>query len=285
MVAFAEEVAVHRKAIDALRAELAKVVRVVPDVEAFLTKASAQLQEASQVVDGVADTVTASSADDLKEASLKLEALRSDHDDVIEKIEDAFGPQRVKVPQKADAASETTTAGGPRRSKSAGVKSRAPLDLSVFTRARWEAERLKGASMMSGGGEDGGGSSGVKVFIQEMPRPLIDEKPCTQVRGRLITTNTIEKIRKLYVEIAVMGSLDKIGFVRSANAARFASIATEKSDCLSAKQGGDMGWITKDKKTGSKFNDVAFVTPKGSCSPPFKSANGYHLFLCEDRKG
>ena len=32
------------------------------------------------------------------------------------------------------------------------------------------------------------------------------------------------------------------------------------------------------------FQDVAFKTPVGGCSQPFKTVNGYHIFLCEGRK-
>jgi parvulin-like peptidyl-prolyl isomerase len=218
----------------------------------------------------------------LVEAAVSLGDLQAEHERFREALMAAAG-QKLK-----DQSIAVEGDGAERRAKSRDARSKskqkAPVDFSAFTRARWEAERLKGASMLGTDDTGDAGGSSVKVWVNEMPKPFPEEKPCSQVKGRHIMINTVEKARKVYNEISVSGNIDRTGFVRGANLARFISLANERSDCPSAKKGGDMGWLTKSKAE-SKFNDVAFVTPRGACSPPFKSQNGFHMFFCEERKG
>ena len=47
-------------------------------------------------------------------------------------------------------------------------------------------------------------------------------------------------------------------------------IAQEFSECSSGKKGGDLGWFPRGKMAGP-FQDVAFATPIGVTSAPFKS--------------
>ncbi|TQD87397.1 hypothetical protein C1H46_027058 [Malus baccata] len=63
----------------------------------------------------------------------------------------------------------------------------------------------------------------------------------------------------------------------------FAKLAAEYSECPSGKKGGDLGWFPRGKMAGP-FQDVAFATPIGATSAPFKSTHGYHIILCEGRK-
>ncbi|CAF1709034.1 hypothetical protein Bca4012_006587 [Brassica carinata] len=60
-------------------------------------------------------------------------------------------------------------------------------------------------------------------------------------------------------------------------------IAAEYSECPSGKKGGDLGWFPRGKMAGP-FQDVAFNTPVGVTSAPFKSTHGYHIILSEGRK-
>ncbi|CAE8652996.1 unnamed protein product, partial [Polarella glacialis] len=108
-------------------------------------------------------------------------------------------------------------------------------------------------------------------------------KACSQVRGRHILVGNVEKVRRIYIELAVTGTPDRNGFLRNASVAKFNTLAIERSDCPSGKKGGDLGWISKGS-SDSKLQDVALVTPRGACSPPFRSHGGFHLFLCEERK-
>ncbi|EPS65123.1 hypothetical protein M569_09659, partial [Genlisea aurea] len=65
--------------------------------------------------------------------------------------------------------------------------------------------------------------------------------------------------------------------------AEFAKLAAEYSECPSGKKGGDLGWFPRGKMAGP-FQDVAFNTPVGVTSAPFKSTHGYHIILSEGRK-
>lgn len=47
-------------------------------------------------------------------------------------------------------------------------------------------------------------------------------------------------------------------------------IAAEYSECPSGKKGGDLGWFPRGKMAGP-FQEVAFNTPVGATSAPFKS--------------
>lgn len=47
-------------------------------------------------------------------------------------------------------------------------------------------------------------------------------------------------------------------------------LAAEYSECPSGKKGGDLGWFPRGKMAGP-FQDVAFSTPIGATSAPFKS--------------
>lgn len=50
----------------------------------------------------------------------------------------------------------------------------------------------------------------------------------------------------------------------------FFQVASEYSECPSGKKGGDLGWFPRGKMAGP-FQDVAFSTPVGATSAPFKS--------------
>jgi NIMA-interacting peptidyl-prolyl cis-trans isomerase 4 len=65
--------------------------------------------------------------------------------------------------------------------------------------------------------------------------------------------------------------------------AEFAKLAAEYSECPSGKKGGDLGWFPRGKMAGP-FQEVAFNTPVGTLSAPFKSTHGYHIILVEGRK-
>lgn len=62
----------------------------------------------------------------------------------------------------------------------------------------------------------------------------------------------------------------------------FASVAASMSEDK-ARQGGDLGW----KMRGSlvkEFEDVAFSSPIGAVSAPFKTSHGWHILRVDDRK-
>ncbi|MBN1297814.1 peptidylprolyl isomerase [bacterium] len=58
--------------------------------------------------------------------------------------------------------------------------------------------------------------------------------------------------------------------------ASFESIAESFSECPSSKQGGDLGWFTREQMTPA-FATVAFSTPAGTISDIVRTEFGYHL--------
>ena len=53
-------------------------------------------------------------------------------------------------------------------------------------------------------------------------------------------------------------------------------VAQEYSECPSGKKGGDLGWFPRGKMAGP-FQEVAFNTPVGVTSAPFKSTYGFYI--------
>lgn len=63
----------------------------------------------------------------------------------------------------------------------------------------------------------------------------------------------------------------------------FAKLAQQYSDdSASAKQGGDLGYITKEAVV-KEFSDAAFKQKVGTVSPLVKSQFGYHIILVKDK--
>uniref|UniRef100_A0ACD5XSA5 Uncharacterized protein n=1 Tax=Avena sativa TaxID=4498 RepID=A0ACD5XSA5_AVESA len=102
---------------------------------------------------------------------------------------------------------------------------------------------------------------------------------CTFVKARHVLCEKQRKINEAYKKLQD-GWLDNGDKVPPAE---FAKVASEFSECPSGKKGGDLGWFPRGKMAGP-FQEVAFNTPVGATSAPFKSTHGYHFILCEGRK-
>ncbi|MCU4178767.1 peptidylprolyl isomerase [Bosea sp. BH3] len=64
----------------------------------------------------------------------------------------------------------------------------------------------------------------------------------------------------------------------------FAKVAAELSkDPGSGKEGGDLGWFTKDRMV-PEFAEAAFKLNKGQVSEPVKSQFGWHVIKLEDKR-
>ncbi|CAH8319973.1 unnamed protein product [Eruca vesicaria subsp. sativa] len=59
-------------------------------------------------------------------------------------------------------------------------------------------------------------------------------------------------------------------------------VEAEYSECPSGKKGGDLGWFSRGKMAGP-FQDVAFNTPVGVTSAPFKSTRLSKLVMLKRR--
>ncbi|XP_021761597.1 peptidyl-prolyl cis-trans isomerase NIMA-interacting 4-like [Chenopodium quinoa] len=103
---------------------------------------------------------------------------------------------------------------------------------------------------------------------------------CNFVKARHILCEKQGKINEVYQKLQE-GWLDTGDKVPPAE---FGKLATQYSECPSAKRGGDLGWFPRGKMAGP-FQEVAFSTAIGATSPPFKSTHGYHIVLCEGRRG
>ena len=64
----------------------------------------------------------------------------------------------------------------------------------------------------------------------------------------------------------------------------FAKVAADVSkDPGSGKEGGDLGWFTKDRMV-PEFAEAAFKLKKGEVSAPVKSQFGWHVIKLEDKR-
>ncbi|XP_074316424.1 uncharacterized protein LOC141652730 [Silene latifolia] len=103
---------------------------------------------------------------------------------------------------------------------------------------------------------------------------------CSFVKARHILSEKQGKINEVYQKLQE-GWLDVGDKVPPAE---FGKLAAQYSECSSGKKGGDLGWFPRGKMAGP-FQDVAFSTAIGATSAPFKSTHGYHIILCEGRRG
>jgi peptidyl-prolyl cis-trans isomerase C len=123
---------------------------------------------------------------------------------------------------------------------------------------------------------------------------LLDEYLTTEGKKAV----TPEAMRKLYDETVKTLPVDKEAHARhillptedeaKAAAARikagedFAKVAAELSkDPGSGKEGGDLGWFTKDRMV-PEFSDAAFKLQPGQVSDPVKSQFGWHVIKLEE---
>ncbi|XP_066394275.1 uncharacterized protein [Miscanthus floridulus] len=127
----------------------------------------------------------------------------------------------------------------------------------------------------SSGGDDGGGKGGKGKGCKS----AVGLGTCTYVKARHVLCEKQGKINEAYKKLQD-GWLDNGDKVPPAE---FAKVAQEYSECPSGKKGGDLGWFPRGKMAGP-FQEVAFNTPVGAVSAPFKSTHGYHFILCEGRK-
>ncbi|GGG32025.1 peptidylprolyl isomerase [Chelatococcus composti] len=114
-----------------------------------------------------------------------------------------------------------------------------------------------------------------KAVTPEAARALYDEtvknlKPEDEVRARHILLENEEDAKKVVARLEAGED--------------FAKVAGEVSkDPGSAKEGGDLGYFTKDRMV-KEFADAAFALEPGKVSAPVKSQFGWHVIKVEDRR-
>ncbi|SCY40475.1 peptidylprolyl isomerase [Desulfoluna spongiiphila] len=107
--------------------------------------------------------------------------------------------------------------------------------------------------------------------------------------------STPEKVRVSHIHIAlpadatddeIKKGLEKIQAVeKELDAGKpFAEVAKARSNAVDAKNGGDVGFITKDSPVAKSLLDASFSLKKGERSGIIKSLDGYHIIEVTDRK-
>ncbi|VFQ46712.1 foldase protein PrsA [Desulfoluna butyratoxydans] len=125
------------------------------------------------------------------------------------------------------------------------------------------------------------------VVTDEEARLFYDEQPAL--------FSTPEKVRVSHIHIALPAdatdeetkeALKKIQAVeKELDAGKpFAEVAKAKSNAVDAKNGGDVGFITKDSPVAKSLLDASFSLKKGERSGIVKSLDGYHIIEVTDRK-
>ena len=119
------------------------------------------------------------------------------------------------------------------------------------------------------------GAEAKKAVTETAMRALYDQsvktlKPEEEVRARHILVPTEEEAKAAIKRIA--GGED------------FAKVAAELSkDPGSGKEGGDLGYFTKERMV-PEFATAAFALEPGKISEPVKSQFGYHVIKVEDKR-
>lgn len=114
-----------------------------------------------------------------------------------------------------------------------------------------------------------------KAATPEAARKLYDEtvkdlKPEAEVHARHILVESEDEAKKVHERLK--GGED------------FAKLAAEMSkDPGSGKEGGDLGFFTRDRMV-PEFADVAFKLEPGQVSAPVKTQFGWHLIKLEDKR-
>jgi len=152
------------------------------------------------------------------------------------------------------------------------------VDFSMFHREMWQRAQARADSML------GQQQSGVVVWRDSVPHPQSKVLGSMQVKVRHVQVNTEDKIVRAYQAMAAGGGCDKNGFILGASLGRFITLAKDKANQEVAKNGGDLGWVTRGK-LDPKLEQVAFCCPRGACSPPFRVALArFHIVYVEDRR-
>jgi parvulin-like peptidyl-prolyl isomerase len=114
----------------------------------------------------------------------------------------------------------------------------------------------------------------VKSFYEQNKDIMFKQQP--QVKARHILVKTKEEAEKIISELKKTPQYDLEN--------RFIELAKKDSVGPSGKNGGELGWFSKDKMIPA-FSKVAFSLKKGSFTlQPVKTRFGWHIIYVEDKK-
>jgi peptidyl-prolyl cis-trans isomerase C len=124
----------------------------------------------------------------------------------------------------------------------------------------------------------------MQTFMEDKAKTMVtDAQLKAAYDEKVAATKDVEEVKARHILVAKEEEAKKI--VEQLNKkGDFEKIAKEKStDTGSGKQGGDLGWFTKDKMV-PEFAEAAFALKKGEVSKPVKSPFGWHVIKLEDRR-
>lgn len=128
-------------------------------------------------------------------------------------------------------------------------------------------ERILMERLMSRESKKASSDAAIKAYYEEQVKQI---KPVEEVRARHILVEGEEDAKKIAAR--VKGGED------------FAKVAAEASkDPGSGKEGGDLGFFTKDRMV-PEFAEAAFAMKAGEISAPVKSQFGWHVIKLEERR-
>lgn len=124
----------------------------------------------------------------------------------------------------------------------------------------------------------------VKQFLEAKTADIVTDDAIKREYDKLVANskNTFE-VRARHILVASEKEAAAIK-ARLDKGEAFEKVAAEASkDPGSAKQGGDLGYFTKDKMVPA-FAEAAFKLEKGKISGPVKTAFGWHIIKVEDKR-
>lgn len=122
----------------------------------------------------------------------------------------------------------------------------------------------------------------IKNFVESKTAELITDADLKKEYDATVAASKDEKeVRARHILVSTEEEA-KAAKKKIDSGKSFEDVAKEISkDPGSAKQGGDLGYFTRDKMV-KEFADTAFSMKKGEVSGPVKSGFGYHIIKVED---
>lgn len=121
----------------------------------------------------------------------------------------------------------------------------------------------------------------VKHFLEAKTADVTDADLKREYDALVINLRDKKEARARHILVATEADAKDIE-KKLADGKSFEELAKQYSkDPGSAKQGGDLGYFTKDKMV-KEFADAAFAMKKGQVSKPVKSQFGWHIIKLED---
>lgn len=122
----------------------------------------------------------------------------------------------------------------------------------------------------------------VKAFLDQKTGDAISDADLKREYDALVaSTRNQQEMRARHILVATEKEAKNVKS-QLADGKSFDEVARDYSkDPGSAKQGGDLGYFTKDKMV-KEFADAAFTLKKGEVSDPVQSGFGWHIIKVED---